>query len=120
SRMQNNDPELGSTVIDFYNPLIEKITALQVPVVAAVNGAAAGAGAALAFACDLRIAAASASFSLAFAQVALSADSGASYFLPRLIGHGRAMRLMLLGDKVEAQQALSIGLVDEVVVDDQL
>ena len=87
------------------------------PVIAAVNGAAAGAGAALAYACDLRIAGTSASFSMAFAGVALSADSGASFTLPRLIGAGRASRMMLLGERVDAAEALRIGMVDEVVAE---
>jgi 2-(1,2-epoxy-1,2-dihydrophenyl)acetyl-CoA isomerase len=108
---------LANTVSGFYNPLIEAITAMRKPVLAAVNGVAAGAGAALAFACDLRLAAASASFAMAFAGVALSADSGSSYTLPRLVGHGRATRMMLLGEKVPAAEALRIGMVDEVVED---
>lgn len=115
-----NDPRLSTTVHDFYNPVISAITGMPKPVLAAVNGAAAGAGAALAYACDLRLAATSASFSMAFAGVALSADSGASFTLPRLIGAGRAMKMMLLGERVDATEALRIGMVDEVVPDDGL
>ena len=114
------DPRLSTTVHDFYNAAITLITTMDKPVIAAVNGAAAGAGAAFAFACDLRIAGASASFSMAFAGVGLSADSGASFTLPRLIGSGRASRMMLLGERVDAGEALRIGLVDEVVDDDRL
>ena len=91
------DPRLATTVAEFYNPLVRAVTALPKPVIAAVNGPAAGAGAGLAFASDLRIAGESATFSMAFAGVALSADTGASFLLPRLIGHGRASRMMLLG-----------------------
>jgi 2-(1,2-epoxy-1,2-dihydrophenyl)acetyl-CoA isomerase len=114
------DPRLATTVRDFYNVAISAIVGMPKPVVAAVNGAAAGAGAAFAYACDLRVAGASASFSMAFAGVALSADSGASFTLPRLIGAGRASRMMLLGEKVDATEALRIGLVDEVVPDSAL
>jgi 2-(1,2-epoxy-1,2-dihydrophenyl)acetyl-CoA isomerase len=117
TRVQAGDPAVADTVREFYNPLVTAITSMRKPVVAAVNGVAAGAGASLAFACDLRVAAASASFSMAFAGVAVSADTGASYTLPRLIGAGRAMRMMLLGEKVDAAEALRIGLVDEVCAD---
>ena len=117
ARVRAGDPALGDTVSGFYNPLVTLVTGMRKPVIAAVNGVAAGAGAALAFACDLRVAAASATFSMAFAGVALSADTGASYTLPRLVGSGRAMRMMLLGEKVGADEALRIGLVDEVVDD---
>ena len=114
------DVRMASTVTDFYNPLVVAVTGMAKPVIAAVNGVAAGAGAGLAFACDLRIAARSASFSMAFAGVALSADSGASFLLPRLIGQGRASRMMLLGEKTDPIEALRIGMVDDVVDDDQL
>lgn len=116
-RVQRADPGVAGTVSEFYNPMIRAVWSMDKPVIAAVGGVAAGAGAALAFACDLRIAAASASFSMAFAQVALSADSGASFTLPRLVGRGRALSLMLTGRKVRANEALEIGLVDEVVDD---
>jgi 2-(1,2-epoxy-1,2-dihydrophenyl)acetyl-CoA isomerase len=114
------DERLATTVSEFYNPLVLAVTGMAKPVIAAVNGPAAGAGAGLAFACDLRIAARSASFSMAFAGVALSADTGASYLLPRLIGYGRASRMMLLGDKVDAAEGLKIGLVDLLVDDGEL
>jgi len=113
--VQTDDPRIATTVRDFYNVVITLITSMPKPVIAAINGTAAGAGAALAFACDLRVAALSSSFSMAFAGVALSADSGASYSLPRLIGAGRASRMMLLGERVDASEALRIGMVDEVV-----
>ncbi|HWC33781.1 MAG TPA: enoyl-CoA hydratase-related protein [Mycobacteriales bacterium] len=104
-----------STVTDHYNPLIEAIADLPKPVVAAVNGPAAGAGASLAFACDLRIAADNASFLMAFARVGLGPDSGASWTLPRLIGHGRAAAMLMLAEPVAAAQALEMGLVSAVV-----
>lgn len=110
-----DDERVGRTVGDFYNPLVRSLQNLRKPVVAAVNGPAAGAGTGLALACDLRIAAASATFSMAFAGVGLSADTGASYLLPRFVGQGRASTMMLLGEKVDAPEALRIGLVDRVV-----
>lgn len=114
------DPRLATTVRDFYNVAITLITGMGKPVIAAVNGAAAGAGAAFAFACDLRVASSAASFSMAFAGVGLSADSGASFTLPRLIGSGRAARMMLLGERIDAAEALRIGMVDEVVPPEDL
>jgi 2-(1,2-epoxy-1,2-dihydrophenyl)acetyl-CoA isomerase len=114
------DRRVADTVSGFYNPLVRAVTGLRKPVIAAVNGPAAGAGAGLAFACDLRVAAANATFSMAFAGVALSADTGASFLLPRLVGHGRASRMMLLGEKVDATEALRIGMVDQVVDDAEL
>lgn len=108
------------TVAEHYNPIVRSIVEMPKPVIAAVNGAAAGAGAALAYASDLRVAASSASFSMAFAGVGLGPDSGASWTLQRLIGHGRASELMMLGRKVGTDEALRIGLVSEVVADDEL
>jgi len=99
---------------------VRAVSGMAKPVIAAVNGPAAGAGAGLAFACDLRIAARSATFSMAFAGVGLSADSGASFLLPRLVGYGRASKMMLLGEKVDSDEALRIGMVDEVVDDADL
>lgn len=104
-----------STVEEHYNPLVRALTTLPKPVIAAVNGTAAGAGASLAFACDLRVADESAKFLLAFAGVGLSADTGASWTLQRLVGYGRAMELMLLGQPVAAEEALRIGMVNRVV-----
>ena len=115
-RAQNPAPL--STVSSHYNPMIATITGMPKPVIAAVNGMAAGAGASIAYACDLRIAANSAKFLMAFANVGLTADSGASWTLPRLIGYGRAMEMMLLAAPVTAEQALSIGMVTQVVADD--
>ncbi|WP_031467297.1 enoyl-CoA hydratase-related protein [Sciscionella sediminilitoris] len=108
------------TVEEHYNPIVTAITTMPKPVIAAVNGTAAGAGASLAYASDLRIAAASAKFVLSFGNIGLSADSGASFTLPRLIGYGRAMEMMLLGKPVDAARALEIGMVTEVVADGSL
>lgn len=113
--LEANDPTPLKTVEEHYNPLIKTVTSMPKPVIAAVNGTAAGAGASLAFACDLRIASDNAKFLMAFANVALSADSGASWTLPRLIGYGRAMEMMLLAEPVDAQEALRIGMVNRVV-----
>lgn len=104
-----------TTVTDHYNPLIEAITELPKPVVAAVNGPAAGAGASLAFACDIRIAADNASFLMAFAKVGLGPDSGASWTLPRLIGRGAAATLLMLAEPLPAAQALDAGMLTAVV-----
>ncbi|WP_067963121.1 enoyl-CoA hydratase-related protein [Nocardiopsis trehalosi] len=106
---------LNGTVRDHYNPIVLGLVRMPKPVVAAVNGVAAGAGASLAFACDLRIAAEEASFVMAFANVGLGADSGASWTLPRLVGHSRAMEMLMLAEPVRAARALETGLVSRVV-----
>jgi 2-(1,2-epoxy-1,2-dihydrophenyl)acetyl-CoA isomerase len=98
-----------------YNPLILAMRRLPQPVIAAVNGIAAGAGASLAFACDLRIAAEGASFLLAFGRVGLVPDSGATWFLPRLVGEAKAAELALIGDPLSAVDAERLGLVARVV-----
>lgn len=108
-------PDLGLSVERFYNPLIRRLNALPKPIVCAVNGVAAGAGAALALACDITIASSSASFIQSFCRLGLVPDSGGSWFLPRLAGRARAMGMALLGDKVSAQQALEWGLIWQVV-----
>lgn len=118
--LRANDPAPLQTVAAHYNPIITTITGMPKPVIAAVNGMAAGAGASLAYACDLRIAAASAKFLMAFASVGLTADSGASFTLPRLIGYGRAMEMMLLAEPVPADRALAVGMVTQVVADDSV
>lgn len=118
--LQAGEARLWETVDKHYNPIVRALTEMPKPVIAAVNGMAAGAGASFAYACDLRIAAASAKFLMAFANVGLTADSGASWTLPRLIGYGRAMEMMLLAKPVTAQRALEIGMVTEVVADDEV
>lgn len=110
-----DDPAPLSTVDAHYNPIVTAITTLPKPIIAAVNGMAAGAGASFAYACDLRITADSAKFLMAFANVGLTADSGASWTLPRLIGYGRAMEMMLLAKPVDAAEALRVGMVTQVV-----
>ncbi|PRX44259.1 2-(1,2-epoxy-1,2-dihydrophenyl)acetyl-CoA isomerase [Prauserella shujinwangii] len=118
--LQSGDPAPLRTVSDHYNPIVRAIVDMPKPVIAAVNGPAAGAGAAFAYAADLRIAASSANFMMAFANVGLGPDSGASWTLQRLIGYGRAAELMLLARTVDSTEALRIGLVSEVVTDEEL
>src|SRR5690349_6176211 len=98
-------------LLEHYHPLILKIRALPIPVVCAVNGVAAGAGANLALACDIVLAARSATFVQAFTRIGLVPDSGGSYFLPRLVGSARAMGLALLAESVGAEQAEQWGLI---------
>src|SRR5436190_17462425 len=112
--LEAGDTELA-TVRDHYNPIVMALTTLPKPVVAAVNGMAAGAGASLAFACDFRLAADNASFLMAFARVGLGPDTGASWTLQRLVGHGRAAAMLMLAEPVSTAQALEMGLVNAVV-----
>ncbi len=112
--------QVWSTVEEHYNPLAVELTRMAKPVIAAVNGVAAGAGASLAFACDLRLLSRSAGFNLAFAGIGLSCDTGASWTLPRLIGQARASELMLLPRTVGAEEALDLGMATEVVADEDL
>ncbi len=111
---------LDVEVRERYNPIIRALRSMGQPVIAAVNGVAAGAGASLAFACDLRIAAEEARFVLAFGRIGLVPDSGATWFLPRLVGPAKAAELALVGDAVDAAEALRIGLVSKVVPGDRL
>lgn len=104
-------PDLGLSIETFYKPLVLALRALPLPVIAAVNGAAAGAGASLALACDIVLAARSAVFIQAFCRLGLAPDCGASYFLPRLAGTARAMGLALTGEKLSAEQAEAWGLI---------
>lgn len=115
--LRSDDPAPFKTVADHYNPIVRAITSMPKPVIAAINGMAAGAGASFAYACDLRVMSRSAKFLMAFATIGLTVDSGASWTLPRLIGYGRAMELMLLAKPVTAEQALSIGMATEIVDD---
>lgn len=116
----DGDVDLADTVRDHYNPIVTLLATMPKPVVAAVNGVAAGAGASFAFACDLRLVAQSGGFSTAFVGVGLSCDSGASFTLPRLVGQGRATELLLMPRVVPAAEALAIGLASQVVPDDEL
>ncbi|MDF5755451.1 enoyl-CoA hydratase-related protein [Spongiactinospora sp. TRM90649] len=106
---------LAGTVREYYNPIVRTITEMAKPVVAAVNGVAAGAGASLAFACDLRIAAENAKFAMAFTAIGLAPDSGASWTLQRLVGPSLAAELLLLGEPLRAERARELGLVTRVV-----
>jgi 2-(1,2-epoxy-1,2-dihydrophenyl)acetyl-CoA isomerase len=119
-RLQPDAAPLGVELRERYNPIIRAMRSLPKPIVGAINGVAAGAGASLAMACDLRIAADRASFALAFGRVGLVPDSGATWFLPRLVGEARAAEIALLGDPVSAEDALRIGLVGRVVATEQL
>ena len=113
-------PDLGSSIEQGYKPLILTLRRLPLPVIAAVNGVAAGAGANIALACDLVIAARSATFIQAFSKIGLVPDSGGTWILPRLAGHARAMGLALLGEKLSAEQAADWGLIWRCVDDDEL
>jgi 2-(1,2-epoxy-1,2-dihydrophenyl)acetyl-CoA isomerase len=113
-------PDLGFSIERFYKPLILGLRRLPLPIIAAVNGVAAGAGANVALACDLVIAARSANFVQAFSKIGLVPDSGGTWFLPRLVGHARAMGLALLGDKLPAEQAAQWGLIWRCVDDADL
>jgi len=114
-RLEPEAAPLGVEVRERYNPIVRAMRNLPKPIVGAINGVAAGAGASLAMACDLRIASETASFALAFGRVGLVPDSGATWFLPRLVGSARAAELALLNDPVAAADALRIGLVGRVV-----
>jgi 2-(1,2-epoxy-1,2-dihydrophenyl)acetyl-CoA isomerase len=118
--LEADDPAPLSTVAQHYNPLVLSLARMPKPVIAAVNGMAAGAGAGLAFACDFRIAARGAGFLIAFANVGLTLDSGVSWTLPRLIGSARATALSLLAEPITAEAALEMGLVNAVVEDDRV
>ena len=113
-------PDLGDSVEQYYNPLIRLITGMEKPVICAVNGVAAGAGANIALACDIVIAARSASFIESFARLGLIPDSGGTWILPRLVGMARARGLAMLGPKVSAEQALDWGMIWQVVDDAEL
>ncbi len=109
--------DVGSVLRDHYTPAIRAIRSMDQPVIAAVNGVAAGAGFSLALACDLRIAAESATFVQAFVRIGLIPDLASTYFLPRLIGPARAAELTMLGETVDAARALELGIVNRVVPD---
>jgi 2-(1,2-epoxy-1,2-dihydrophenyl)acetyl-CoA isomerase len=112
-----NGPGLENIVRLHYNPIIQKIREVEKPVVCAVNGVAAGAGANIALACDIVIAGSSVSFIQAFSKIGLIPDSGGTFFLPRLIGFQRASAFMMLGDKVAAGDALQMGMLYKVFDD---
>ena len=112
-------PELQAIVRDHYNPIIERIRTIEKPIIAAVNGVAAGAGANIALACDITIAKKSAAFVQAFSKIGLIPDSGGTYFLPRIIGSQKAMALFMTGDKISGEQADQLNMIYKAV-DDEL
>ncbi len=119
-RLDPDAAPLGVEVRERYNPIISAMRRLDQPIVGAINGVAAGAGASLAFACDIRVAAEGASFVLAFGRIGLVPDSGATWFLPRLVGPAKAAELALLGESLSAADAERFGLVARVVPADAL
>ncbi|MFL5752342.1 MAG: enoyl-CoA hydratase-related protein [Bacteroidia bacterium] len=118
--MDANGPGIKRIVEEHYNPIIKKIRAIEKPIVCAVNGIAAGAGANIALACDVVVAGTSAAFLQAFSKIGLIPDSGGTFFLPRLVGFGKASALMMLGDKVSAADAEKMGMIYKVISDGDL
>lgn len=114
-----DNPRPLETVVRHYNPICLTLAELPKPVVAAVRGAAAGAGASLALLADFRIGGPGTSFHMAFAKIGLAGDSGISWSLPRLVGHAKALELLLLGEGVPAPEAMRLGLLTELVDDDE-
>ena len=112
--------DLGHSVETYYNPLIRRLVSLPMPVIARVNGVAAGAGANIALACDIVIAAKSAKFIQSFAAIGLIPDSGGTWVLPRLVGQARALGLALTGEPIEADRAAAWGLIWKAVADEAL
>ena len=113
-----NGPRLPAILAEHYNPIVRMIRKLDKPVVAAVNGVAAGAGANIALCCDVVVAAASASFIQAFSKIGLIPDSGGTFFMPRLVGWQKASALMLTGEKVPAAEAERMGMIYKVFADE--
>ena len=112
--------DLGALIATHYKPLVQRLQSMPVPVMAAVNGVAAGAGANLALCCDMVIAGRSASFIQAFSKIGLVPDTGGTWLLPRLVGQARAMGLAMLGDKLPASEAAAMGMIWQCVEDDAL
>jgi len=119
-READGDPDLGEYLRNTYTRLVKRMVAIEKPIVAALHGPVYGAGVGIALACDLRIAAESAKFSVAFIKIGLMPDAGVTFFLPRVVGLGRAMQMSMLGDAVDAEEAYRIGLVNKVVSDEAL
>lgn len=119
SEVTGKDPmSFKQILLEHYNPIVSKIRKLEKPVMAAVNGVAAGAGANIALCCDIVVARSSASFIQAFSKIGLIPDSGGTFFLPRLVGFQKATALMMLGDKVSAKDAESMGMIYKYYEDD--
>ena len=112
--------DAGASLIETYHPFLHEIAELKIPIVSAVNGAAAGAGMSIAISADIVIASESAYFLQAFVKIGLVPDAGSTFILPRLIGDARANAMMMLGDKVPAKTALEWGMIHKVVADDDL
>ncbi len=118
--LKEGSDQLFTTVPDHYNPIVTAIATMPKPVIASVNGVAAGAGASLAFACDFRLLADSAGFNLAFSGIALSCDTGSSWTLPRLVGRAKALELLYFPRTIPAEEALALGIATAVVPADEL
>lgn len=119
AQLRADPAAVPATVVQHYNPIATLLHTMDKPVIAAVNGIAAGAGASLAFLADIRLVAASAGFNLAFAQIGLSCDTGCSWTLPRLVGPTTALRLLYFGGTISAEESLRLGIATEVIADDQ-
>jgi 2-(1,2-epoxy-1,2-dihydrophenyl)acetyl-CoA isomerase len=120
SREDGEAPDLGAYLRRTFSPSVRRISEMEKPVLASLHGPVYGAGLGLALACDLRLAAESAKFSVAFVKIGLMPDAGVSFFLPRVVGLGRAMEMSMLGEAVDSEEAQRIGLVTKVVPDDAL
>lgn len=116
--IDTNGPGISKIVEEHYNPIVTRLRAIEKPVIAAVNGVAAGAGANIALSCDIVLATTSASFIQAFSKIGLVPDSGGTFFLPRLIGFQRASALMMTGDKVTATDAQHMGMIYKALPDE--
>jgi len=114
------DPDLGEYLRGSYSRLVGRMVETPKPIIAALHGPVYGAGVGIALACDLRIAAESAKFSVAFVKIGLMPDAGVTFFLPRIVGLGRAIEMSMLGDATDAEEAQRIGLVSKVTADDSL
>lgn len=115
-----NQTDLPKIVEEHYNPIIERLRKIEKPIVCAVNGVAAGAGANIALACDITIAGNSVAFIQAFSKIGLIPDSGGTFYLPRLVGMQKSAALMFLGDKIMAEEAAKMGMIYQAVEDDKL
>lgn len=120
SQEMGQRPSLGDSIRRRYNPIIIKLRRIEKPIVAAVNGVAAGAGASLALACDMRVVSDTASFIQSFSKVGLVPDSGSTFLLPRLLGPTKAFELMLSAEKLDAADAMRLGLVNKVVTPEEV
>ncbi|MDX6372373.1 MAG: 2-(1,2-epoxy,2-dihydrophenyl)acetyl-CoA isomerase [Nocardioidaceae bacterium] len=118
--ISSGDPAPLSTVKEHYNPIVSQLMTMPKPVIAAINGTAAGAGLGLACACDFRVGAAGSRYTTAFAGIGLTADSGLSWTLPRLVGSGRAGALLMLAEPFTAEQALEMGILNLCVAPEQV